>query len=400
MQHLSNLCILPWISIEATSLGAVRPCCLADTELTHNGQKLTASDGLKQAYYSDSMNMLRQEFLAGEKPAMCRRCWAEEDAGMTSKRQWNLIKFNKKLNLINWNAPSIDQLWFLDLKLGTICNLKCRICGTWSSSKWAQEDIERQSRGDKKTTPAYKQLKLGEWPRRAPAFWSELETLLPNVEYFEFTGGEPFLIQEHIDLLQRAVDLGYSKNISIHYNSNGTVWTAKLEELWQHFKKVEIAFSIDNIGKRFELERSGANWDEVCQNIESAKQFRKRSNNIHLQVCTTVNIQNVFYLRDICSWLEAQKFDSVHFNILHDPEFMCIATMPAAAKAVVIDQLQFAKDNMFRADIEAIIKFIQNGKESSGEKFRAFMRQVDSARGENFADTHPEIAKAMEYGKT
>ena len=33
------------------------------------------------------------------------------------------------------------KLMFLDLKLGNICNLKCRICGAWSSNKWAQEEV-------------------------------------------------------------------------------------------------------------------------------------------------------------------------------------------------------------------------------------------------------------------
>ena len=49
-----------------------------------------------------------------------------------------------------------------------------------------------------------------------------MDMLLPDIKYFEFTGGEPFLITQHFDLLQRAVDSGYAKDIDIHYNTNGT----------------------------------------------------------------------------------------------------------------------------------------------------------------------------------
>ena len=51
-----------------------------------------------------------------------------------SKRMISNIKFGVDTTKKN--------LKFLDLKLGNICNLKCRICGSWSSSKWAQEEIK------------------------------------------------------------------------------------------------------------------------------------------------------------------------------------------------------------------------------------------------------------------
>jgi MoaA/NifB/PqqE/SkfB family radical SAM enzyme len=161
--------------------------------------------------------------------------------------------------VLTFNNLNPDQLWFIDLKLGNICNLKCRICGSWSSSKWAKEEIDYVPGIDRKTHLAYKYLKDGAWPRESEVFWDNLKTLLPNIKYFEFTGGEPFLIEQHFELLRYAVEQGYSKNIEIHYNTNGTVFPEQAE-LWNNFKHVEIAFSIDNVGARFEYERYGADW--------------------------------------------------------------------------------------------------------------------------------------------
>ena len=396
-----KICVLPWMSLEATPAGTIRTCCLSLDEITNDGRKLTVADGLAAAYHSDSIQELRQQFLAGERPNTCQRCWREEDAGRTSKRQWNILKFSQLIDKINWHNPSPDQLWFLDLKLGNICNLKCRICGTWSSSKWAQEEMAHQNPANPKSSRAYQEIKLGEWPRKTNKFWDDLQALLPNVKYFEFTGGEPFLINEHIDLLKTAVDLGYAKDISIHYNTNGTVWDTELVKIWALFKHVEIAFSVDNIGKRFELERSGADWNEVCNNISLAAELRKTSQNISMQVCITVNVQNVYYLEEICKWADAQEFNSIYFNMLHDPAHMNIGNMTDQAKKLVINHLAENKfHSKFHNDISGIVGFINNGAGGDGKEFCEFMKRTDANRKENFAHTHPEIAEAMGYGQT
>lgn len=388
----NKICVLPWISLEATPHGAIRPCCLSTTELPE-----TVNDGLSTAYQSNTMVELRQAFRNKQKPEGCNRCWSEESAGRTSKRQWHLRKFSRQLDQVDWNNDHPDQLWFIDLKLGNICNLKCRICGTWSSSKWAQEEMDHQSLGNSKETRAYIQLKQGEWPRKTDTFWNDLETLLPHVKYFEFTGGEPFLIREHFDLLERAVELGHARNISIHYNTNGTTWPDT--QAWKHFKNVEIAFSIDNTGDRFEIERSGADWTQVQHTISCAKELRNSVGNVILQVCITINIQNVLYLEDICHWVAQQQFDMIYFNMLHDPAHMNIANMTARAKELVISRLQSASvEPRFQTEIDSVIKFIEQGAGSDGTKFVEFMKRTDANRTENFAQTHAEIAEAMGYG--
>lgn len=394
-----KICMLPWISVEATPTGTMRPCCLSTEEISHNGKVLSVDQGLSVAYNSDSMQSLRKQFIAGERPSNCRRCWAEEDAGRTSKRQWHLRKFAQQTEQIRWYDKRPGQLWFLDLKLGNICNLKCRICGTWSSSRWAQEEIDYQTIHDPKSTRAYQQLRQGEWPRKSNSFWNDLENLLPQVKYFEFTGGEPFLISEHAALLQKAVDLDLAKNISIHYNTNGTTWPQDLPDIWKQFKSVLIAFSIDNLGSRFELERSGASWDQVCNNIVSAKQLRNTYPHIKLQACMTINIQNVYYFDELSAWAMAQGFDQLYVNMLHDPAHMSIAHMTFDAANMVIHKLE---NTVFHPrihnDVLGLIKFIKNGPGSDGKEFCSFMKRTDANRKENFAHSHPEIAKAMGYG--
>ena len=393
-----KICMLPWISIETSPIGTARPCCLAVDEITKpDGTKYSLRENtLEEIYHSEYMQDLRKDFLAGNKPETCRRCWNEEAAGRTSKRINSRIRLKEYVDAVDFNNIDPDQLWFIDLKLGNICNLKCRICGSWSSSKWAKEEIDYiPELKNRKEHLAYKFLQDGAWPRETEVFWDNLKTLLPNIKYFEFTGGEPFLIEQHFELLRYAVKHGYSKNIEIHYNTNGTVFPEQAE-LWANFKHVEIAFSIDNVGVRFEYERYGAEWDLVQENI--AKFTAMRSNKISTQLCTTMNIQNVYYLPELCEWITTQTFDHVYFNMLHDPWHMCISKMTLQAQKLVIDRLTAHEFNpKHRAEVLRIVQFIKNGNGSDGTEFLRKMQQTDEYRKQSFLNTHTKIAKAMGY---
>ena len=401
----STICMLPWISLEASPQGTAKPCCLYDDEvLDDNGNKyLLAECSLQEIYKSNSMQHLRQEFLDGKKPAGCFRCWNEEDVGRTSKRMHTQVRLKELKNEVDYNNLQPDQLWFLDLKLGNICNLKCRICGSWSSSKWAEEEInyvaDLKTPAQKKTHLAYTFLQQGAWPRKSPFFWENLKQLLPNIKYFEFTGGEPWLIQEHIELLKYAVAQGYSKNIDIHYNTNATQWPQDLVEVWRDFGRVDVAFSIDNVGNRFEYERYGANWDTANLIVDSVHSMQFLYPNITTQLCFTVNIQNVYYLDELLAWANTKNFGSIYFNLLQSPSHMCVSHMTNNAKDLVLNKLKttFWTSNKYQKEIDSLIKFIESGPGSDGQEFLTKMKITDGYRKQSFIDTHCEIAQAMGY---
>ena len=393
-----TICMLPWVSIEASPTGSARPCCLARESIP--GIDLR-KDTLEDAYKSVYMQDLRKQFRAGEKPTTCKLCWDEEAAGRASKRINSQSRLKEMYQSVDWYNDSPNQLWFVDLKLGNICNLKCRICGSWSSSKWAAEEMDYLPKGaNKKEHIAYTWLKQGKWPEESPGFWENLKTLLPHIKYFEFTGGEPWLIQEHWELLQYAADNGYSKNIDIHYNTNATQKLGPHTMVWDKFGRVDIAFSVDNVGERFEYERYGAKWNEANEIIDSVHWTKSVDTpNITTQLCFTINVQNVYYIDELLDWAETKKFDSIYFNMLHSPDHMSIQQMTPAATDLVLNKLKttFWKSSKYQQEIDNVIKFIENGAGSDGSEFLRKMKQTDTYRKQNFMDTHTEIAKAMGY---
>ena len=378
---MSSMCALPWMSIETTAMGEFRPCCLAEESIPKQDgtlYRVANGDTIQDAFDSAYMDDLRNQFVQGKKPDTCKKCWALESAGGYSKRMISNDKFKY----------TEKKLRFLDLKLGNICNLKCRICGVWSSSKWAQEEIDLGNKSAKDF------LTAGQWPRQQHKLWPEVLELLPDVEYFEFTGGEPFLIKEHFDILEKSVELGHSKKQVVHYNTNGTTFPEHaVNNIWPHFKLIEIAFSIDDIGERFEYQRYGAVWQEVTENIKQINALRSQFP-IKTQIGCTINIQNIFNMPEICNWIEQQNFNYVFFNYLHESKEWNVQYLPNNYKQKIQTKLLGSNTSVkMRKEIGKAVNFMMNQNLASNqmdwqrsEKIKA----SDEYRNQSFVAVHPE----------
>jgi MoaA/NifB/PqqE/SkfB family radical SAM enzyme len=394
-----KFCVLPWISLEASPIGTVRPCCLADDEiLDDSGEKFSLSTATFDSIQrSESMQKLRQQFLRNEQPQTCRKCWREESAGRTSKRMHTLDRLKHILGQQTWTEDA-KPLMFLDLKLGNICNLKCRICGSWSSSQFASEEIAFLPQDQKKSSYAYQMLRAGAWPQENQSFWAEIDCHLQDIRYIEFTGGEPFLIQEHFDMLQGIVDRGIAHQVEIHYNTNGTQFPEKAVHIWRHFKTVEIAISIDDLMDRFEYQRSNARWGEVLTNLTKFRTLRDNYHNIQLQCCATVNIFNVRYIDQLAVWLAEQGFDFVYWNMMHDAWYFGIACLPADAKLALTTHLLTAPiPPQYIEEFARIIDFMNNGASTDGFMTRMKIQDLDRKRNTDFAVVCPEMAELIQY---
>jgi len=395
----NKFCVLPWVSLEASPIGTVRPCCLADDEIVdNNGHKFELhTANFSDIQNSNHMRSLRQQFLDGKQPQTCRKCWSEERAGRTSKRMHTLDRL-KHMGISNeWTADA-KPLMFLDLKLGNICNLKCRICGSWSSSQFATEELNQLPRDQQKKSHAYTMLRAGSWPRENEQFWREIDHHLNDIRYIEFTGGEPFMIEEHFAMLRGIVDRGIAHQVEIHYNTNGTQYPENAESIWKHFKTVEIAFSLDDVGNRFEYQRSNAEWALVCENLDRFRDLKAQHSNIELQVCTTINIFNVRYLKDIAQWLEhnRESFTFVYWNMMHDAWYFSIACLPDDAKKAISEYLDSAT-TIYRDEFDRIRDFMNSGASTDGFMTRMKIADLDRKRGQNFAVTCPEMAQLINY---
>ena len=100
----SNICPLPWTSLEVDVNGSASPCCLYKGTIPN--YKVYETD-LKTIQKSEYMELLRKQFRIGNKPIGCQSCWQEEDAGKTSKRMNSLYKMKNSLQ--EW-TPNNEQV--------------------------------------------------------------------------------------------------------------------------------------------------------------------------------------------------------------------------------------------------------------------------------------------------
>ena len=377
----SNICPLPWNHLEVDVNGGASPCCLYKGSIP--GVKVY-EQSLKSIQQNKYMEILRKQFRNGERPKGCSNCWQEEDAGKTSKRMNSIYKMRSSLT--DWTPNSEPTLKFIDFKLGNVCNLKCRICGSWSSSKWAQEELDYGE-----NPVARKNLQEGGWPKRNPQFFEELQEDLKYVEYFEFTGGEPFMIKNHFKILEHCVKKGYAKNQDIHYNTNGTQLPGReIFDLWKHFKRVEIAFSIDDVGEPFEYQRYGANWKEVNYNLNQFKTYQ--TNNMEFQICSTINIFNIFSLAKLALWVRQFNPKFFYVNTCFDPDIFNIQTLPKQIKNIVNSRYSDLKD------FEGTLRYmnsVDRDSEEMREQRKKRILQTDDYRKENFGEVFPLLNKVL-----
>jgi len=305
---------------------------------------------------------------------------------VASMRQLAKYKLKNLYYQIDYSQDNVQNLHMLDLKLGNTCNLSCRICNGYSSIKVAEQQLSHQ----RITHQQFVKLKESVSWADSEQFEEQLLSISKNLTHLDLYGGEPLMSKMHFNFLQAVINLGVAGNISLDYNTNGTVYSNKFFDYWKHFKEVKLSFSIDNIGKRFELERNGASWDTVCENI--ARFNAKTSAKFKTDVYPTVSLLNVYYLPEFLSWADVQNFSQPpSFNMLSDPDYFAINNLSVNVKKIVTKKL------LGHSRLLSIVDYMnQNGKDLT-DVAKTYIRRADQEQAQNFAETHSEFANIIDY---
>lgn len=366
-----TLCPLPWQHLEVSAQGEIRPCCVSSQDIGN-----VNNISLNNAFYNDKMSTLRQNFLDGKRPSGCKHCWDTEDRELISNRKYHVGLLKKQLLTVDLDLPTIKSL---DIKPGNTCNFKCRICGPLASSLFAEELKKFSSIS----------IKTKNWAESESKTIDEIIELFPTLTNIDMYGGEPFLIKPLLRLAEQAVNQGYAKNMRLHYNSNGSVYPEKFVEYWKKFKHVDIHFSIDNIGTRFELERGGS-WNQVDSNINQLIDLKLP--NVKISIMPAINIMNIFYIDELLQWASELSL-TVNPLYVTDPIGFDLKHLTADAKNLIINKFQ----NHPWPEMKNILNYIKSAPDSDGQEFTKLCKHFDHLRNQNFAHSHPEVAKAMGY---
>jgi len=380
----STFCILPWMHIATNSTGNLRVCCNAVPTKGYiyksdgNPYKLFRDD-INEAWHSKTYKNIRQDFLNGNKPEICERCFREEDAGLKSARQSANEQWGTECSMTT--TPEMD-IRYVDLRLGNLCNLKCRMCNPYSSSIWAKEWNKVVTEEEQISQDEVTRLAQLDWPTKDKT-WDNIKEILPSVEMIYFTGGEPTLTLEQMSLLEYCVNNEYT-DIILKYNTNLTNIPERMLDLWKNFKKIRINASIDAIGDLNRYIRYPSSWEEITNNLDILKNIP----NVHVGIHTTVQMYNIFDLHNIIAYFK----DYNHFlNILNHPKHLNIRVLNKKHKQKILNRLltcpvHNVSTTTIADRIEGIIKYMQEDWHDKWPAFVAYTKNVDKQRKENILD--------------
>jgi hypothetical protein len=168
----------------------------------------------------------------------------------------------------------------------------------------------------------------------------------------------------------------------------------KVFDLWRKFKRVEIAFSIDDVGEQFEYQRHPAKWREVNYNLGEFKKYQTQ--NMEFQICSTVNIFNIFSLAKLNLWVRNFRPEFFYVNTLFEPECFNIQTLPKQVKNIVNSRYSELKD------FQPTLSYMNNADRFSPEIEEARRKRIllaDGFRNEKFNEAFPTLNNLLKiYG--
>lgn len=382
-------CINAFHSLSASNDGTTRPCCMYVSQ-NPTAKYVLGDKTIEQHLNHPERLQLKDDCNNDVRNPGCIRCWEEEDGGGESKR----IRDNKRFD-------NQEGLVYFEASLGNQCNIRCRTCGPHSSSQWIDEGF---------TTQYNKIFSIKDYNSHIKkfyksfeddsSFWPDLESHLDTIKHLEFYGGEPFMSKKMWRILELAVEKDYAKDMEVHYATNGTLWP-KQTEVWKHFKRVSVHFSIDGTGDQFEFMRYLADWEVVKANMSKS---RTQEGNLTLGWFVTLSNLNIYYLPEI---IEAFRKDYGDFgcflNLVHAPRHFNISIMPDEVKQQVLKKLRTipepanSKNDPIWRQLPGIIGFIENGV-LDAKLWSTFIKEItvhDEYRKQDYREVFPEFAKII-----
>jgi MoaA/NifB/PqqE/SkfB family radical SAM enzyme len=376
---MSKFCVLPFVHFEVDTDGKIRPCCVYDGHyLKDDGSHFNArTDSIHDIRNSTWIKNMQDKMLADKPDSGCRKCYSEEANGNVSRRMRENERYAMEIDNIKRGEFNLK---IIDIKPGNTCNLKCRICNEFSSSKWI-DDKKKLFNTNKVFSDS--QLANFKWYNN-DKFWEELDTMMEHVEAIEIFGGEPMLIKQQFQFLERLIARGLSKNITVSYATNGTIFPEHaVKNIWPHFKHITIMLSADGVREGFEYSRYPAEWSVYEDTLQ-----RYVNAGITPTISYGVSVYSIFNLIESLEYYYEKQIP-VWLNIVYDAN-TSIAALPKEVKNIITDRIENEflvewNEILQEKTIDGVVNYMNN-TQMDFLNVRKDINQIDKIREQNFND--------------
>jgi len=153
-----TFCVHPFLEVNILAAGTVRPCCAFYPTLSENGRPISVYEKtVEEIWNSDAMRTVRRDLVEGRRTSGCSYCFdfSHAKSGVATFREVNSKSWRGgymnpgKETYSDLITEARENDYFLargprwiDLDVGNLCNLKCRMCMPASSSSVANDPVQ------------------------------------------------------------------------------------------------------------------------------------------------------------------------------------------------------------------------------------------------------------------
>ena len=384
-----NFCIMPFVHAFVTP-NSISPCCAYTSKIKLNSKE--------QYWESSQLKNIQKNMLNNIRDEGCGICWKKEDRGYSSLRQHSNQIYSSHLDDVKENKTA-DQPFYIDLRLGNLCNLKCRMCISEWSSQIAGEILENPNE-DWIDTPTQKVIELDD------DTWNMLHKWIPYVRRVFMTGGEPTIIKRNLDYIKEINDSGHSKDVELIFTTNATNINQQFIDIGKNFKSVSFNVSVDAVGELARYIRYPSDWSTIENNLKNIKHG--------VSLNTTIQWLNMTRLNEIFDYIEncGMAFGGIWFQLVTDPAYLDPIYAPKFMKEKCISDIgnflnrPFLQEEKYNDILygelkqsliqtkEFLIKNMDNVQHV--EEFLKRMEILDRLRGQRLFEVLPELRQLGE----
>jgi hypothetical protein len=365
-------CAAPFRHMVHRSDGHTQPCCVWND----GGSTAMPPSGHADPFNHELMDNLRASMLANERLEGCSECYSREAGGYDSMR----LFFNRE-----YGRPSDASLRYLEFNIGNLCNLKCRMCNSFSSSKWIADELALGM----KPTPLV----------RPDA--QRIGTDVSKLEKIRFVGGEPSLEQPTMMGLLDQIDAeaGGLSHLEVWVTTNCIeLLDADVIQRLSRCRIVELQCSVDGMGAINDYQRTGSDWTSLLGNLRWYQ--REMPSNFNLAILSSWSIVNCYHAAEFMGFCldELPRF-YVWGHPVRKPEHLDMRNLPSSIKEGTMGKLSgwAAGDHLgwVLHNKKVIGSQLALAPNMSPSDVLAALERVDTLRGESFAAANPMVYDAM-----
>jgi len=165
--------------------------------------------------------------------------------------------------------------------------------------------------------------------------------------------------------MQLIIDEGYADKVDLHFNTNGMLMPQAIINMVLQFRKVEMVFSVDDIGPRLNYHRHGADWELIKKNIAKVPQDK----NITISIYATVNNYNVWYIDEAMPEFKKLTPRS-SYDFVYEPDFLSPRKLNKLIKSELEDKYGGDPEH------EKLLKYIRSDKEDLTTQFHKHIKLI------------------------